>query len=205
MRTIKVWINEEIKMKLIVGLGNIGKEYEKTKHNIGFMFLEELADKWNIDFKEEKRFKGSLGITFIDKEKVFFLKPSTYMNLSGEAVFATASYYDIPEEDILVIYDDMDLPVGESRFKQRGSSGGQKGMGNIIEILGSDRIPRLKIGIGRGKGPLQGKDYVLSTFSEEERKIIEEEIKRNIEGIEIFIKRGIAEAMNQMNGKKDEQ
>lgn len=192
-------------MKLIVGLGNIGKEYKKTKHNIGFMFLEELAAKWNIDFKEEKRFKGSLGMIFMDKEKVLFLKPSTYMNLSGEAVLSAAGYYDIPKEDILIIYDDMDLPVGESRFKQRGSSGGQKGMGNIIEIFRSDRIPRLKIGIGRVKGSLQGKDYVLSTFSEEERKIIGEEIKRNIEGIEIFIKSGIAETMNQMNGKKDEQ
>lgn len=192
-------------MKLIVGLGNIGKEYKKTKHNIGFMFLEELAAKWNIDFKEEKRFKGSLGIIFMDKEKVLFLKPSTYMNLSGEAVLSAAGYYDIPKEDILIIYDDMDLPVGESRFKQRGSPGGQKGMENIIEMFRSDRIPRLKIGIGRGKGSLQGKDYVLSTFSEEERKIIGEEIKRNIEGIEIFIKSGIAETMNRMNGKKDEQ
>ena len=141
----------------------------------------------------------------MDKKKVLFLKPSTYMNLSGEAVLSAAGYYDIPKEDILIIYDDMDLLVGESRFKQRGSSGGQKGMGNIIEMFRSDRIPRLKIGIGRGKSSLRGKDYVLNTFSEEERKIIGEEIKRNIEGIEIFIKSGIAETMNRMNGKKDEQ
>ena len=192
-------------MKLIVGLGNIGKEYEKTKHNIGFMFLDEIQDKWDIDFKEERRFKGSLGISYQEKEKVIFLKPSTYMNLSGEAVLAVANYYDIEEEDILVIYDDMDLPVGESRFKQKGSSGGQKGMGDIIEKLGTNKIPRLKIGIGKGEGHLKGKDYVLSRFSEEEMKIVRDEIRNNIEGLEIFIKEGIYETMNQMNGKKNEK
>ena len=192
-------------MKLIVGLGNIGKEYEKTRHNIGFMFLEEIGKKWNIDFKEEKRFNGSLGISFVDKEKTLFLKPSTYMNLSGESVLATANYYDINEEDILVIYDDMDLPVGEFRYKQKGSSGGQKGMGDIIDKLGTNKIPRLKIGIGKGRGSLVGKDYVLSTFSKEEMNLIMEEISENIPGVAIFIKEGILEAMNKMNGKKNEQ
>lgn len=190
-------------MKLIVGLGNTGKEYEKTRHNTGFMFLEELSYKWNINFNEEKRFKGSIGITFINNEKVLFLKPSTYMNLSGDSVLAVVNYYNVVQDDILIIYDDMDLSVGESRFKQKGSSGGQKGMRSIIKKLGSNRISRLKIGIGRKDGILNGndKDYVLSTFDEEEWKIIKEEIKSNIKGIEIFIKSGIAETMNQMNGK----
>lgn len=192
-------------MKLIVGLGNIGKEYENTRHNIGFMLLDELGKEWNIDFKEEKRFKGSLGISFFGKDKVLFLKPSTYMNLSGESVLYIANYYDIGVEDILIVYDDMDLPVGESRYRQKGSSGGQKGMGDIIDKLGTKNIPRLKIGIGKGSEYLKGKDYVLSKFSDEEKNEINKVIKENIEGIELFIKEGIYETMNKMNGKVDDK
>ena len=128
-------------MKLIVGLGNIGREYANTRHNIGFMMLNALSEAWDFSFKEEIKFKGDLGVAQIGGEKVFFLKPRTYMNLSGEATAKVANYYSITEENILVVYDDMDLAIGESRFKKKGSSGGQKGMGNIIECLGTKEIP----------------------------------------------------------------
>lgn len=192
-------------MKLIVGLGNIGKEYQATRHNIGFMFLEYLKEDWNLDFKEEKAFKGHVASQIIDGTKTYFLMPTTYMNLSGEAVQALSSYYKIEVEDILVIYDDMDLPVGESRYKKKGSSGGQNGMGDIIQKLGTDKISRLKIGIGKGRGHLRGKDYVLSKFDNQEATVIREEIKKQEEGIRIFIKSGIEKTMNEMNRKKDEQ
>lgn len=192
-------------MKLIVGLGNIGKEYQATRHNIGFMFLEYLKEDWNLDFKEEKAFKGHVASQIIEGIKTYFLMPTTYMNLSGEAVQALSSYYKIEVEDILVIYDDMDLSVGESRYKKKGSSGGQNGMGDIIQKLGTDKISRLKIGIGKGKGHLRGKDYVLSKFDTEEANIIREEIIKQEEGIRFFIKSGIEKTMNEMNRKKDEQ
>ena len=192
-------------MKLIVGLGNIGREYQETRHNIGFMFLEHLKDDWNLDFKEEKAFKGFVANKIIEGTKTYFLMPTTYMNLSGDAVQALSSYYKIEVEDILVIYDDMDLPVGESRYKKKGSSGGQNGMKDIILKLGTDKISRLKIGIGKGKGHLRGKDYVLSRFDKEEEVTVKEEIKKHEEGIRIFIRSGIEKTMNEMNRKKDEQ
>lgn len=192
-------------MKLIVGLGNIGKEYQATRHNIGFMFLEHLGNDWNLEFKEEKAFKGYVANKIIDGTKTYFLMPSTYMNLSGDAVQALSSYYKIEVEDILVIYDDMDLPIGESRYKKKGSSGGQKGMGDIIQKLGTDKIARLKIGIGKGQGHLKGKDYVLSKFDPEETTLVNEEILKNEEGIKLFIKSGIEITMNEMNRKKNEQ
>lgn len=188
-------------MKLIVGLGNIGGEYQDTRHNIGFMMLEHLGKEWNLDFKEEKAFKGRVAKTTILGKKVLFLMPSTYMNASGEAVQSLASYYKVEIEDILVIYDDMDLPVGEVRYKKKGSSGGQKGMGDIMLKMGSNTISRLKIGIGKGQGHLRGKDYVLSTFDQEERVLVEEAIKAHTEGVKLFIKEGIEKTMNEMNGK----
>ncbi|MDD2370942.1 MAG: aminoacyl-tRNA hydrolase [Firmicutes bacterium] len=192
-------------MKLIVGLGNIGKEYQQTRHNIGFMFLDYLKDDWGLEFKEEKAFKGYIASKVIDGVKTYFLMPTTYMNLSGESVQVLSSYYKIEIEDILVIYDDMDLPVGESRYKKKGSSGGQKGMGDIIQKLGTDKISRLKVGIGKGQGYLTGKDYVLSKFDSEESIIIREQIKEQEEGVRLFIKSGIEKTMNEMNRKKNEQ
>ncbi len=192
-------------MKLIVGLGNIGKEYQRTRHNIGFMFLEYLKEDWNLEFKEEKTFKGFVASNVIDGVKTYFLMPTTYMNLSGESVQALASYYKIEIENILIIYDDMDLPVGESRYKKKGSSGGQNGMADIIQKLGTDKINRLKVGIGKGQGYLKGKDYVLSKFDSEESIIIKEQIKVQEEGVRLFIKSDIEKTMNEMNRKKNEQ
>jgi PTH1 family peptidyl-tRNA hydrolase len=169
------------------------------------MFMEHLKKDWNLEFKEEKAFKGFVANKIIEGTKTYFLMPATYMNLSGDAVQALSNYYKIEVEDILVIYDDMDLPVGESRYKKKGSSGGQNGMKDIILKLGTDKISRLKIGIGKGKGHLRGKDYVLSRFDTEEELLVKEEIKKHEEGIRIFIRSGIEKTMNEMNRKKDEQ
>lgn len=191
-------------MKLIVGLGNIGREYERTRHNVGFMFLDHLAREWGLEFKEEKAFKGALATRMVAGEKVCFLKPSTYMNLSGDAVRLVFDYYKVGLEDVLVIYDDMDLPVGDVRYKKKGSSGGQKGMADILLKLGTDKIARLKIGIGKGEGPIKGKDYVLSRFSGEEQETVDALIARHVRGVELFAAEGIEKTMNEMNRKSDE-
>ena len=149
-------------MKLIVGLGNIGKEYEKTRHNIGFMFLEEIGKKWNIDFKEEKRFKGSLGISFVDKEKTLFLKPSTYMNLSGEAVMQAINFYKPDHDKIFVIYDDIDIPTSKVRVRPSGSAGTHNGMKSVIACLGTQNFPRVRIGTGPVPEHRELVEYVLS-------------------------------------------
>lgn len=187
-------------MKLIVGLGNIGREYTNTRHNIGFIVLNTLSKVWDFSFKEESKFKGALGVTQIGGEVVFFLKPSTYMNLNGEVTAKVVNYYSIIKKNILVVYDDMDLAIGRSRFKSKGSSGGQKGMANIIKCLGTKEIPRLKIGIGKRPSGWKGRDYVLSAFSKEEQRLINEVIKNSIDGILFFIKEGIEKTMNEKNG-----
>ena len=188
-------------MKLIVGLGNPGKPYEGTRHNIGFMMLDMLKERLDFSFGISEKFRGEVGEIYVAGEKVFFLKPRTYMNLSGEAVRALVEYYGIEARDILVVYDDMALPVGAFRYKKKGSAGGQKGMKNIMELLGTKEIPRLKIGIGERPEGWGGKDYVLSTFSKEERKRIDDTLIENIQGVELFIGDGIEEVMNEMNGK----
>lgn len=190
-------------MKIIVGLGNIGKNYEQTRHNVGFMMLDFLEEKWDLTFKEEKKWKGSVAYGEIEGEKVLFLKPSTYMNSSGEAVVAVKEYYKVEVQDILVVYDDMDLDLGDFRYKKKGSSGGQKGMANIMELLGTKAVPRLKIGIGKRPEYFEGKDYVLSTFKKEELKLIGATLEENVEGLTMFVSSGIEDVMNNFNGKKN--
>lgn len=194
-----IWKGEE--MKLIVGLGNPGKPYEGTRHNIGFMLLDLLGERWDISYSLSEKFKGEVGELHVDGEKVFFLKPRTYMNLSGESVRALVEYYGIDPHDILVVYDDMSLPVGAFRYKKKGSSGGQNGMKNIMELLGTKEIPRLKIGISDPPSGWGGKDYVLSAFSKAEKPHIEEALVENIDGVDLFIHKGIEDVMNEMNGK----
>ena len=191
-------------MKMIVGLGNIGKEYRDTRHNAGFLFLEALREELKLDFREEPAFRGRVAKAQLEGETVLFLMPSTYMNDSGSAVQSLAAYYKVWPEDILVVYDDMDLPVGEVRWRKKGSSGGQKGMADIIEKMGTQEIPRLKIGIGKGDVHHRGKDYVLGTFRKEERSLIDKVIALHREGVPIFLREGIEAAMNRMNGKQAE-
>lgn len=159
-------------MKLIVGLGNPGKQYENTRHNMGYNTIDKLAEKLGIKFDKEK-FKGQLAIGSLKNEKFILLKPLTFMNLSGEAVGKVAKFYDIDPLDILVIYDDMDLPIGKLRVREKGSSGGQNGMKNIISHLNTQDFPRIRIGIGKP----DNKDiinYVLSKFNKDDSQIINE-------------------------------
>ncbi|MBR1883885.1 MAG: aminoacyl-tRNA hydrolase [Clostridia bacterium] len=155
-------------MKLVVGLGNPGKEYERTRHNTGFMFLEYLEEKYN--FKIDKMDKNALiGTVNIGKEKVIFVKPQTFMNLSGEAVQRLKAFYKLENSDIIIIYDDIDLEFGKVRYRESGSAGTHNGMKNIVSLCSGENIPRIRIGIGKPENksiPLV--DYVLSKFSKDQ-------------------------------------
>ena len=183
-------------MKLIVGLGNLGLKYKQTRHNIGFMFIDEIAKANNLTLKLDKNFKGLVCKTKVLGEDIIFLKPATFMNLSGEAVIAVKEYYNIDPNDILVIHDDMDLPVGKVRIRPNGSSGGQKGMNNIIEHLKTSEIKRIRIGIDKGEDSI---NHVLGKFSKEERKIIDDVLSKASFMLEDFLQMTFANFMNKYN------
>ena len=159
-------------MKLIVGLGNPGREYEKTRHNAGFMVMDYIAQELHVDINQSK-FKGLYAKTNVNGESVILLKPQTYMNLSGESVREVMDFFKIDKEDILVIYDDLDLPVGKIRLRQKGSAGGQNGMKNIIQHLGSQDFNRIRVGIGKDTR-IATVDYVLGKVRKEELQDFEE-------------------------------
>lgn len=151
--------------KLIVGLGNPGSKYHETRHNVGFMAIDVMADRLGVTFSEEKTFKAEVGSTFVKGEKIYLVKPTTFMNLSGIAVRALLAYYNIPIEDLLVIYDDLDMDVGKLRFRQKGSAGGHNGIKSIIAETGTQTFDRLKIGIGRPQKGMTVVNHVLGKFS----------------------------------------
>lgn len=185
-------------MKMIVGLGNPGKEYAQTKHNVGFMVIDKIAEDIGISV-EKRQCQAFTQIATWEGEKVLFVKPQTYMNLSGQSVMELLNYYKDKIDEILVIHDDLDLPLGQLRFKQGGSAGGHNGIKNIIAHLNSNDFARLKIGIGRGKG--ETKDYVLTPFAGNDKKMIEEAVEISVLAIKTWMQSGIASAMNQYNGK----
>ena len=184
-------------MKLIIGLGNPGKKYEHTRHNMGFDALDLLADQARIDVDKEI-FHGLLGRGNIFDEDVMLFKPTTYMNLSGTAVKEVVDYFKIPLEDIIVIFDDMALEVGHIRLRKEGSSGGHKGMANIIDLLHSQEIKRIRIGIGE-PGEWDTIDYVLSKPLKDERPLIEEAINNAVEAVKEALKSDFDRAMNKFN------
>ena len=183
-------------MKLIVGLGNPGKKYEHTRHNMGFDVLDLFSDLASIDIDKES-FKGLLGRGKVFNEDVILLKPQTYMNLSGESVQEVVRYFKIDLEDIIVIYDDMDILPGKIRLRPNGSSGGHKGIQSIIDNLGTDNIKRIRVGIG--KPTYDTIDYVLSKPSKEEKEEIEEAIKEAAEALKIALKENFDIAMSRFN------
>lgn len=185
---------------VIVGLGNPGKEYEKTPHNVGFMMIDEIAKANNINFLLEKKHEALIGTGFIKGEKCFLIKPLTYMNLSGNAVRSFVEYYKIPIEDIIVIYDDLDLPLGKLRIRKNGSSGGHKGMKSIIENLGTNEIVRIRVGIDKPKD-MQVVDFVLHQLSKKEMETLNETIIKAPSMIDMTIQDGINAMMNIYNGK----
>ena len=184
-------------MKLIVGLGNPGKEYEKTRHNIGFMALDYFPGN-NFD---NKKFDALYYKQVINGEDVIFIKPLTFMNLSGQSVVRFVNYFKIDHRDVLIIQDDLDLPTGTIKLKYKSSSGGHNGIKSIIHELGTDEIPRLKIGISNDK-LLDTKDYVLSRFSKEEIDKLNEKMPLIKNIILTFIDDGINECMSKYNGKE---
>ena len=168
-------------MKLIVGLGNPGTEYEKTRHNAGFLAVDSLCEKLNVKLDKHKC-KAIYGIYRYKDEKIIIAKPQTFMNLSGEAVSSLMKFYDIDIKDVIVIHDDLDLPLGKLRLRMSGSSGGQRGMGNIIDLLGCNNINRIRIGIAHDRS-IDTKDYVLGKFTEDESKIIDEACQKASDAI----------------------
>src|SRR5437868_4206745 len=165
-------------MKLIVGLGNPGKQYDQTRHNIGFAVIDELAHRFHISLDQAK-FKGIYGSTMVNGEKVFLLKPLTYMNLSGESIGPLMDYFQIDLEDLLVIYDDLDLPVGKIRLRQKGSAGGHNGIKSTISHLGTQEFNRIRIGIDRPQQGMSIPDYVLGKFPEQEQALITEAVNKS--------------------------
>ncbi len=183
--------------RLIVGLGNPGRKYAGHRHNVGFQCLDHLAEAWGLSFSKRKH-KALLAQGHIAGLKAILAKPQTFMNLSGQAVERMARFYKVPPENILVIYDDLDLPVGKIRLRPEGGSGGHKGMKSIIEHLGSNGFPRLRVGIGR---PTHGDpvDYVLSDFAPDEQIAMEQAYERAVSAVELWLTEDIAAAMNRHN------
>lgn len=185
-------------MYAVIGLGNPGREYENTRHNIGFNTVDLLADRNGIDINKIK-FKSVYGKGQIGNENVLLLKPQTYMNNSGISVLELYKYYKIPIENILVIVDDIDIDFGTVRIKRKGSAGTHNGLKSIIYHLQRDDFPRIKIGVGSPPPEWDLADFVLSRFQNEEEKIIKESIKMACESIETIIKEDIDKAMNKFN------
>ena len=186
-------------MYIIAGLGNPGKKYEGTRHNIGWQVMDELADKHRIRIMES-RFKGLVGKGVIGGEKVIFLKPLTYMNLSGESIGEAVRFYKIDETSrLIVVSDDISLDVGQLRMRKKGSAGGHNGLKNIISHLGSEEFMRIRIGVGDKPAGSDLVDYVLGSFSKEEKKILDETKRNAVLAIETIISDGIDKAMNLYN------
>ena len=184
-------------MKLIVGLGNPGKEYAGTRHNCGFMVIDRLASKLNVDVDQNK-FKGLYAKVKYHGEDIILLKPQTYMNLSGESVNAVMNFFKIDKEDLLVIYDDLDMPVGKLRLRKTGSAGGHNGIKNIIAHLNSQDFKRIRVGIGRHKY-MNVADYVLSRFSKVESEAIEQGIENAANAVLDYLDNDFNHAMNYYN------
>lgn len=189
-----------IDMYIIVGLGNPEAKYDKTRHNIGFDTVDYIADKYNIALDFAKH-KAMCGKGFIEGEKVILAKPLTYMNLSGESVRQLVDYYKIEEDELIVIYDDIDLDVGHIRLRRKGSAGGHNGIKNIIAHLGTEEFNRIKIGVGAKPKGWDLVDHVLGRFSDEERVEVEKSIAKAADACTTIITKDITYAMNEYNKK----
>jgi len=192
--------NESAAPFLLVGLGNPGRDYRETRHNIGFMVIDRLGELINCKLMKVQS-KAIIGIGKIGEHKVILAKPQTFMNLSGQAVVALLHYYKIETANLIVAHDDVDLPFGQTRMRPGGGSGGQKGVGSIIEKLGSQDFARLRMGVGRPPGQHETADYVLNKFSREDVAFLPEFVTRGAEAMQSFVKDGLDNAMNRFNPK----
>ena len=188
-------------MKVIVGLGNPGKKYENTRHNIGFAAIDYIAEKEGININTGKH-KALVGSGYIDGVKVLLVKPQTFMNLSGESLRPIMDFYKLEPEDFLVIFDDIDLDVGRIRVRRKGSAGGHNGMKSIISHLGSMEFPRIKIGVGAKPAGYDLADYVLGHFTRADQEILEERFEDVYDAAKLIVGDDITEAMNRHNKKK---
>ena len=185
---------------MIVGLGNPGKQYENTRHNAGFLAVDTIAQKHHTDIKRIK-FKGLVGECSLGGKKALLLKPSTFMNLSGQSVREAMQFYKLPPEKVLVIFDDINLEPGKLRIRRKGSDGGHNGMKNIIYLSGSDQFPRIKLGVGKKPHPdYDLADWVLGKFQGEDKKAIDQAVKRAADAVECILAEGIDRGMSRFNG-----
>ena len=185
---------------LIVGLGNPGKEYANTRHNIGFMTIERLAKHFSFDWQVNKKFTTHLAKGDQDGKKILLTKPQNYMNLSGKTVAPLAGYYKIHSERVMVIVDDLDLPLGSLRMRPDGSGGGHRGLESISECLGTRSFPRLRVGIGRPERKEEVSEFVLGQFNQDELDRVEKVIETASNQISCWINKGLQMAMNNYNG-----
>lgn len=185
-------------MKCIVGLGNPGRKYRKTRHNIGFMVIDELLKRQNWSLNKTK-FNGKYSIEFFNQDKIVLLQPQTFMNLSGDSVKPLMDFYQIRPENLLVIYDDLDLPTGKIRLRETGGHGGHNGMRSIIQSLGTKSFNRIRIGIDRAEVGMTVTDYVLSRFNKKEIAEVEESIQRATDACESWFSKPFQEVMNEYN------
>jgi len=186
-------------MKIIIGLGNPGDSYKGTRHNVGFEMINKLCFDFNITAKKNKRFRAEIGEGRIGREAVMLVKPQTFMNLSGEAIQAILHFYKLSPAKIIVVYDDVSLPVGEIRVRERGGANGQKGMLNTIAMLGTDEFARVRIGVGDKPPSWTLSDYVLSRFLKEEWDDMINGITKAGDAVQLILKEGTAAAMNVFN------
>lgn len=193
-------LSEDNSKYLIVGLGNPGKQYQNTRHNFGFMVLDELAKTLNIEFSRMQH-QAMVTKTHYHERLLILAKPRTFMNNSGRSVRALANFYKIPNENILVIFDDADLDFETIRLRKEGGSSGQKGMASIIQSLGTEGFPRMRLGLGRPHGRMETADFVLLPFSKQEQETLPFLLKKAVEAVLTFVDEGIDAAMNQYNTK----
>lgn len=183
---------------ILVGLGNPGREYENTRHNIGFMVIDRLAKKWGVSL-QKMRYRSLVGEGRFDETKVLLVKPQTYMNNSGITVASFVRFYKPALEQVLVVFDDLDLPFGSLRFRPSGGSSGQKGMQSIIDQIGNDGFPRLRVGVGRPPGRMDASDYILRPFKKNEQETLEILLLAAADAIETFLRDGLDKSMTVYN------
>ena len=192
-------------MFIIAGLGNPDRQYEGTRHNVGFDVIDRIAEKYNIAV-DTKKHRAYIGKGIIQGQKVILAKPQTYMNLSGESIRSLVDYYKIDEEnELLVIYDDISLDVGQLRIRAKGSAGGHNGIKNIIAHLGTQVFPRIKVGVGEKPKGYDLVDYVLGHFSKAEKELMDEGYDSAVRAAELIVSGEITEAMNEFNRRKKEE
>ncbi|CFR26784.1 aminoacyl-tRNA hydrolase [Streptococcus agalactiae] len=190
-------------VKMIVGLGNPGSKYNDTKHNIGFMAVGRIVKKLDVNFTEDKNFKAEIGSDFINGEKIYFIKPTTFMNNSGIAVKALLTYYNISIKDMIIIYDDLDMEVGKIRFRQKGSAGGHNGIKSIIAHLGTQEFDRIKVGIGRPNGRMTVINHVLGKFDKNDEIMISNTLDKVDNAVNYYLQTNdFQKTMQKYNGLK---